>query len=62
MNEWYDFLGLDKTGPGENMGWTDEAGMDWGFSWIDFEHMSSRTSAGTPFYVIRYPFEPCFIP
>lgn len=62
LNEFYDFLGLDKTDIGEHLGWSDEVAMDMGYSWIDFDHTSSQTAKGTPFYIIRYPFEPVFIP
>ena len=54
LNEFYDFLGLEKTEDGEKLGWSQEVGgMFYGYEWIDFYHIR-----GPGHYVIHMPFPP----
>lgn len=55
LNELYDFLGLEPTDFGNEMGWipTDE-----GEYWIEFNHRKAQLEDGTVFYILEMPFEP----
>lgn len=54
LNEFYDFLGLEKTSEGEELGWsvTDE------YTWVDFNHRKIETRDGTEYYAIEMPVSP----
>lgn len=38
LNEFYDFLGLLNSESGDYVGWSIEAGIEYGYQWIDFWH------------------------
>ena len=58
LNEFYEFLGLEPTDAGCELGWDLWSGeMYYGNSWIDFEH-HLVTSDNGDYYRIEYPFEP----
>ena len=59
LNEFYEFLGLNKTEEGENIGWSLEAGeISYGYSWVDFEHRNYTTEDGLRVCEIYMPFPP----
>lgn len=59
LNEFYTFLGLEKTDFGGTVGWSMDAGFAfYGYQWIDFEHELITLEDGLECYVIAYPFEP----
>ena len=54
LNEFYEFLGLEKTKDGEKLGWSQEVGGTfYGYEWIDFYHIR-----GQNYYNIHMPFAP----
>lgn len=55
LNELYDFLGLEPTDFGNEMGW---APTDEGEYWIEFNHRKAQLEDGTVFYILEMPFEP----
>lgn len=55
LNELYDFLGLEPTDFGSEMGW---APTDEGEYWIEFNHRKAQLDDGTVFYILEMPFEP----
>lgn len=59
LNEFYEFLDLDKTEDGEKLGWSLEAGeVYYGYSWVDFEHRSHVMDNGMIYCEIYMPFSP----
>ena len=52
MNELYDFLGLEPTDFGNEMGW---APTDEGEYWIEFNHRKAKLDDGTVFYILEMP-------
>lgn len=61
LNEFYDFLGLDKTPDGEKLGWSQEAGGEfYGYEWIDFEHpyVGNGTKTEHDYYLLDMPYPP----
>lgn len=54
LNDFYSFLGIEKTDGGDMVGWS---GMD-GIDWIDFENVRLALDDGTPYYIISPMFEP----
>ena len=54
LNDFYLFLGIEKTDGGDMIGWS---GVD-GYEWIDFENIRSTLEDGTPYYIISPMFEP----
>lgn len=61
LNEFYEFLGLEPTAFGSEVGWSTEAGAQWyGYSWIDFyhEYYESDDPDIPSYYTICTPFGP----
>jgi hypothetical protein len=58
LNEFYDFLGLEATDYGHTIGWSIDAGFDYGYTWVDFKHTQEFTEDGVEFWTISYPFNP----
>lgn len=59
LNEFYDFLGLDRTPDGDVLGWSCcWGGVFYGFTWVDFEHTLTILDDGLECYIISYPFPP----
>ena len=54
LNDFYEFLGLEPTGNGNDFGWS----MASGYSWIDFNHRKTALADGTPCYLIEALSEP----
>ena len=54
LNDFYNFLGLERTDYGQFVGWS----MDTGILWIDFNHHKTVLENGTPCYNIEFLFEP----
>ena len=55
LNEFYEFLGLEKTDYGDTLGWEP---LDEGMYWIDFNHRKTVLEDGLECYVLEMPFEP----
>ena len=55
LNEFYEFLGLEKTDYGELLGW---APLDEGMYWIEFNHRKLIMEDGLQCYILEMPFEP----
>ena len=61
LNEFYEFLGLEPTPYGAEVGWSLEAGAQWyGYTWIDFchEYHEAEGPDEPAYYSIETPFEP----
>ena len=59
LNEFYEFLGLEKIDYGETVGWGLSVGFDtYGYCWIDFKHSLVTMDDGLECRIIYYPFEP----
>lgn len=59
LNEFYDFLGLDRTPAGDILGWSSYWGEAfYGYTWVDFEHTLTTLDDGLECYIISYPFPP----
>lgn len=54
LNEFYDFLGLDHTDYGSELGWTVEDEL----YWIDFNHRKVELDDGLECYIIEAPWGP----
>lgn len=54
LNEFYDFLGLEPTDYGSEVGWTAEDGVPW----IDFHHHKAVSDDGLECCIIEIPFGP----
>lgn len=58
INDFYDFLGVDRVDYGEDIGWGSNLWND-GINWIDFNHIKSdKDPSGAIYYIIDYPFGP----
>lgn len=55
LNEFYEFLGLEKTKYGAVLGW---APLDESMQWIEFNHRKVTMDDGLICYIIEMPFEP----
>lgn len=59
LNEFYEFLGLDKIPEGDVLGWSKWAGEAfYGYSFIDFDHEEHTTTDGLEITDIVMPFSP----
>lgn len=59
LNDFYEFLGLEKTKEGEILGWSASALSDISpFNWIDFEHDLVKTQDGMEAYEIVFSTSP----
>ena len=59
LNEFYDFLGLERTEEGDILGWSFDAGVQaYGYTWIDFYHELVENEDGSQYYRIGMPFGP----
>lgn len=61
LNEFYEFLRIEPTAYGSEVGWSMEAGgIFYGYSWVDFYHEYHESNdPDTPsYYTIRMPFGP----
>lgn len=58
LNEFYQFVGLPETEFGEINGWWADAAADWGYQWVDFEHILRQNKDGRFYLEIVTPFEP----
>ena len=61
LNEFYEFLGIEKTPDGEKLGWSEEVGYElYGYGWVDFEHPYVGNEDGTEhdYYLIDMIFSP----
>ena len=55
LNDFYDFLGLEKTEYGDMLGWSQCSGDIY---WIDFNHHKVDIEDGIEVFVIDMPYEP----
>lgn len=55
LNDFYDFLGLEKSDFGETVGWSS---VDGDIYWIDFNHHKITLDDGMEIFVIEMVFEP----
>lgn len=61
LNEFYEFLGLEPTAFGAEVGWSMDAGAQWyGYEWVDFyhEYHESDDPDVPSYYTIEMPFGP----
>lgn len=60
LNEFYDFLNLDRTNDGDKLGWSAEMGdIFYGYQWIDFDHDAVPMEGDNRgCLVIKMPFAP----
>ena len=58
INEYYEFLGIDKIDGGDDIGWTPAAYDFYGYAFIDFDHKKCTMDDGLECYIISYPFGP----
>ena len=59
LNDFYDYLGLDPTEYGEELGWSEVAGHNhYGYTWVHFEHEMFETKNGLNCCRISFPFRP----
>lgn len=58
MNDFYNFLGIDTTEKGDEVGWSQNMSHEYGYMWIDFNHIPNTTKDGQKYYLIHMPFEP----
>jgi hypothetical protein len=57
VNEFYEFLGLDKTDSGDEIGWGQELLED-NTMWIDFDNRYTKLEDGLECYIISTVYEP----
>lgn len=55
LNDFYEFLGLEQTDFGSELGWSVASGEIY---WIDFDHSKTIMDDGTECYIIDMVFEP----
>lgn len=58
LNEFYEFVGLDKTDYGETVGWDYGKMIESGIEWLDFENSFVKMDDGLECYVISTIYEP----
>lgn len=59
INEFYEFLGLEKTHDGEILGWNSWQLMEeYEHCWIDFDHHTVKLDDGLECCIIRFPISP----
>lgn len=61
LNEFYEFLGIDKVDCGDDIGWSADELMESGIMWIDFENTRAVMDDGLECYVISSMFEPVYL-
>jgi hypothetical protein len=57
VNEFYEFLGLEKLQFGDHLGWGDDF-WEGGMSWLDFENKLTTLEDGIECYIISALYEP----
>lgn len=58
LNDFYEFLGIEKTEYGDTVGWGCNLWED-GICWIEFNHIKADdTENGVSYYIIDFPFAP----
>lgn len=59
LNEFYEFLGLDKIDGGDIVGWSKWIGEGtYGYKWVDFNHQLVTMEDNLECYILSMPFEP----
>ena len=58
LNDYYELLGLDKVDDGDILCWSLDAGVDYGYEWIDFCNQKHEDEDKCVWYSISMPFEP----
>lgn len=58
LNEFYDFLGLERIDIGDSVGWTTYAEEEYGYRWVDFNHDKIVLDDGLECYILTFPFGP----
>lgn len=59
LNEFYEFLGIPPVTGGELLGWDlYEGPVNYGYSWVDFDHTFAVNDDGLECYIISIPFPP----
>lgn len=59
LNEFLDFLGVERVPYGNVIGWSMEAGeIFYGYEWVDFDNVQTIFDDGREGYIIRTPFPP----
>lgn len=58
LNEFYEFLGVEKIDGGDAVGWSIDDAVESGYQWIDFEHELVELDDGLECYIITTPFLP----
>ena len=58
LNEWYEFLGIEQTIEGNELGWCMGSNELESIMWLDFDHKIAHLDDGTPYVQIFMEFEP----
>lgn len=59
LNDFYDYLGIDKTEAGECLGWSVcDSYYDTTSPWVDFEHSKMEDDDGVEYYYLNYSNQP----
>ena len=59
LNEFYEFLDIPKVDYGDDIGWSLDIGpIEYGYSWVDFEHKLVEMEDGLQCMNLYFPFEP----
>ncbi len=61
VNEFFEFLGLEQTPNGDNIGW--DLGQMWEqeCNWLDFENRLTSLEGGIECYIIAYGYDPALL-
>lgn len=58
VNEFYEFLGIDKIAGGDSMTWSLDEFYESGIMWLDFENLFTKMDDGMECYVISALYDP----
>lgn len=58
LNDFYEFLKMPKWEAGDQLGWSFDDGLNWGYEWIDFTNLRHEDEDGRIWYSIEMLFEP----
>lgn len=61
VNEFYEFLGIDRIDGGDDVGWSMDELMEDGILWLDFENRYTQLDDGLECYIISTPFYPTLL-
>lgn len=61
VGELYAFMGIEPEEWTYQCGWDSAVGIKHGYVWIDYSHYRRLAEDGTPYYIIKYSFNPVFL-